>query len=221
MTETAAPERPMLDPTGPSTEAGAPIRQASLWRDAWRRYVRNRGAVVAAAIFLTIVAYALLAPVLSPHDPYKVDFAKAYQTPNSTHLLGTDQFGRDLFTRTALAGRISIGIGFGATIASPTSATSPTIHSPGWMAATIRPPSSGVSGARLNRLRKKPVNASATSRSESRATPAPHTAAAPRLPTIGPAIAIFASAQTSCGICFIVMKAPRNGMNIGALAGIP
>ena len=116
MTETAAPERPTLDPTGASTEAGAPIRQASLWRDAWRRYVKNRGAVVAAVIFLAIVLYALVAPVLSPHDPYKVDFSQAYQTPNSTHLLGTDQFGRDLFTRTALGGRVSIAIGFAATL---------------------------------------------------------------------------------------------------------
>jgi oligopeptide transport system permease protein len=116
VTDIAAPERPTLDPSGPATEAGAPIRQASLWRDAWRRYIRNRGAVVAGVIFLAIVLYALVAPVLSPHDPYKVDFSQAYQTPNATHLLGTDQFGRDLFTRTALGGRVSIAIGFAATL---------------------------------------------------------------------------------------------------------
>jgi oligopeptide transport system permease protein len=115
VTQAAAPERTM-EPAGGATAAGAPIRQANLWRDAWRRYVRNRGAVVAGAIFLAILVYALVAPVLSPHDPYAVDFSNAYQTPNSTHLLGTDQFGRDLFTRTALGGRVSIGIGFAATI---------------------------------------------------------------------------------------------------------
>jgi oligopeptide transport system permease protein len=115
VTNVAAPER-TVEPAGGATAAGAPIRQASLWRDAWRRYVRNRGAVIAGVIFLAIVLYALVAPVLSPHDPYAVDFSNAYQTPNSTHLLGTDQFGRDLFTRTALGGRVSIGIGFAATI---------------------------------------------------------------------------------------------------------
>jgi oligopeptide transport system permease protein len=97
--------------------AGAPIRQSSLWRDAWRRYVRNGGAVVAASVFLLVLCYCLLAPPLSPYDPYRIDFEQAYERPSWSHPLGTDQFGRDLFTRTALGGRISIGIGFGATIA--------------------------------------------------------------------------------------------------------
>ncbi|MBD0337926.1 MAG: ABC transporter permease [Thermoleophilia bacterium] len=99
------------------TAAGAPIRQSSLWRDAWRRYLRNRGAVLAAAVFVLLVLYCLIAPIASPYDPYEVDFSQAYQTPSWAHPLGSDQFGRDLLTRTALGGRISIGIGFGATIA--------------------------------------------------------------------------------------------------------
>jgi oligopeptide transport system permease protein len=98
-------------------DAGAPIRQSSLWQDAWRRYLRNRGAVIAGAVFLLIVVWCILTPVLSPHDPNRVDFADAYQGPSWSHPFGTDQFGRDLFTRAALGGRISIGIGFGATLA--------------------------------------------------------------------------------------------------------
>jgi oligopeptide transport system permease protein len=98
-------------------DAGAPIRQSNLWQDAWRRYVRNRGAIAAGAVFLLILVWCLVTPFVSPHDPNHVDFAKAYQGPSWTHPFGTDQFGRDLFTRAALGGRISIGIGFGATIA--------------------------------------------------------------------------------------------------------
>jgi oligopeptide transport system permease protein len=98
-------------------DAGAPIRQSSLWRDAWHRYLANRAAVVAGALFLVLVLYVVFAPVFSPHDPYAVDFSQAYLPPSSSHPLGTDQFGRDLFTRAALGGRISIGIGFAATIA--------------------------------------------------------------------------------------------------------
>jgi oligopeptide transport system permease protein len=97
--------------------AGAPIRQSSLWRDARRRYLRNRGAVAAGAVFLLVLAYCVLVPIFSPYDPDKVDFPNAYLSPSLSHPFGTDQFGRDLFTRTALGGRISIGIGFGATIA--------------------------------------------------------------------------------------------------------
>jgi oligopeptide transport system permease protein len=97
--------------------AGAAIRQASLWRDAWHRYTRNKGALLAGAIFVLLVLYCLLAPIASPYDPNKVDFSLSNQTPSWDHPLGTDRFGRDMLTRTALGGRISIGIGFAATIA--------------------------------------------------------------------------------------------------------
>jgi oligopeptide transport system permease protein len=97
--------------------AGAPIRQSSLWQDAWRRYLRNRGAVAAGAVFLLMLVWCIVAPLVSPHDPNRVDFTNAYQGPSWSHPFGTDQFGRDLFTRAALGGRISIGIGFGATLA--------------------------------------------------------------------------------------------------------
>ncbi|MDQ3210967.1 MAG: ABC transporter permease, partial [Actinomycetota bacterium] len=50
------------------------------------------------------------------YDPNGVDFSLKNQTPSLRHPLGTDAFGRDLLTRTALGGRISIGIGFAATI---------------------------------------------------------------------------------------------------------
>jgi oligopeptide transport system permease protein len=97
--------------------AGAPIRQSSLWQDAWRRYLRNRAAVAAGAIFVLMLVWCVITPLVSPHDPNRVYYADAYQGPSWSHPFGTDQFGRDLFTRAALGGRISIGIGFGATLA--------------------------------------------------------------------------------------------------------
>jgi oligopeptide transport system permease protein len=100
----------------PVEGAGAPIRQSSLWKDAWRRYIRNRGAVVAGAIFALVLLYCAVWPELSPYDPYKVDFSEARQNPSWQHPLGTDRFGRDMLTRTALGGRVSIEIGFAATL---------------------------------------------------------------------------------------------------------
>jgi oligopeptide transport system permease protein len=101
--------------------AGAPIRQASLWRDAWRRYIRNKGAVTAATVFGLLVGYCIVTPIIMTNilgiDPDKVDFTLSNQNPSMDHLLGTDKFGRDLFLRTALGGRVSILIGFGATVA--------------------------------------------------------------------------------------------------------
>jgi oligopeptide transport system permease protein len=100
----------------PAGAAGEAIRQSSLWRDAWRRYIRNRGAVIAAVVFILVLGYCLIWPVVSPYDPNAVSFAEARQTPSWEHPLGTDRFGRDMLTRTALGGRVSIGIGFAATI---------------------------------------------------------------------------------------------------------
>jgi oligopeptide transport system permease protein len=102
---------------GASPSAGAPIRQSNLWRDAWRRYIRNKGAVVAGAVFLLVLVFCLVWPIVSPYDGNAVEFADAKQNPSLEHPFGTDKFGRDLFTRTAEGGRVSILIGFGATLA--------------------------------------------------------------------------------------------------------
>jgi oligopeptide transport system permease protein len=96
--------------------AGAPIRQSNLWTDAWYRYRRNRAALVAGIVFVALVLFCLVFPLVSPYDPNDVQFQDARQGPSLEHPLGTDTFGRDVLTRTALGGRISIGIGFAATL---------------------------------------------------------------------------------------------------------
>ena len=96
--------------------AGTPIQQSSLWRDAKRRYMRNKAAVVAASIFLIILAYCIIVPIISPYDPDAVNFDERFLPPSLEHPIGTDGFGRDMFTRVALRGRISIAIGFAATL---------------------------------------------------------------------------------------------------------
>jgi oligopeptide transport system permease protein len=98
-------------------EAGAALRQASLWRDAVRRFTHNRAALIAMVAFVIMLAYVVITPWVVSYDPNAVDFSLAYQTPTWAHPFGTDEFGRDLFLRTALGGRISIGIGFAATLA--------------------------------------------------------------------------------------------------------
>jgi oligopeptide transport system permease protein len=107
--------------------AGAPIRQSSLWRDAYRRYLRNKGAVASGVIFVIIVLYCLFIPGfwfipgiwprIFDIDPNQVNFAETRLPPSLEHPFGTDQFGRDLWTRVAKGGQVSIGIGFAATIA--------------------------------------------------------------------------------------------------------
>jgi oligopeptide transport system permease protein len=103
--------------TAEGESAGAPLRRSGLWKDAFIRFTRNRGAVAAAILFGVIVLYCVVIPFISPYDPNEIKFSDAYLPVSLDHPFGTDKFGRDLFTRVAVGGRISIGIGFAGTIA--------------------------------------------------------------------------------------------------------
>jgi oligopeptide transport system permease protein len=113
---TTSGELPLSGPRTFEPVAGAPVRQANLWKDAWYRYIRNRAALAAGAVFVALLAYCLIWPLVSPYDPYAVEFSEARESPSLEHPLGTDNFGRDIMTRAALGGRVSIGIGFAATL---------------------------------------------------------------------------------------------------------
>ena len=99
--------------------AGEAMRRSSLWRDAWRRYLQNKGAVFFGALFLAFTLFCIIWPFVSPYDIENdpVNFQEAWQGPSLKHPLGTDQLGKDLLTKVAMGGRISIAIGIGATLA--------------------------------------------------------------------------------------------------------
>jgi oligopeptide transport system permease protein len=98
-------------------EAGAALQRASLWRDALHRFSKNRGALVAAFAFVIMIGFVYITPWVDSASAYDVDFGKAYLSPSWAHPFGTDDFGRDVFVRTALGGRVSVQIGFAATFA--------------------------------------------------------------------------------------------------------
>ena len=65
--------------------------------------------IVLLFIFVTV---ALFCPFLTPYDPIAVDLASALQPPSKQHLMGTDNFGRDILTRVLYAARVDLKIGF-------------------------------------------------------------------------------------------------------------
>jgi ABC-type dipeptide/oligopeptide/nickel transport system permease subunit len=69
-----------------------------------------RRTLLAAAVFALIVAICIVWPLVSPYDANEVDFAVSKQGPSFAHPLGTDQFGRDLLTRTAAGGATTLAI---------------------------------------------------------------------------------------------------------------
>jgi peptide/nickel transport system permease protein len=74
-------------------------------------FLRHRGAVAAAVVLLLMGFGALFAPILLPTDPTAMNLTDASQSPNLHHLMGTDQFGRDIFTRVLYGGRITLTMG--------------------------------------------------------------------------------------------------------------
>jgi ABC-type dipeptide/oligopeptide/nickel transport system permease subunit len=84
----------------------------SLWRDAARRFARNRLSMIALVVVVILIFMALFAEVLAPEGyDYQV-LDKAWQFPSWEHPMGTDPFGRDVLTRIIYGARISLAVGF-------------------------------------------------------------------------------------------------------------
>lgn len=83
---------------------------------AWRRFRRHRAALFGLTLLALLVASALLAPWVSPYGMRTQDLSNILQAPSLAHPLGTDELGRDLLTRLLWGGRISLSIGFLATV---------------------------------------------------------------------------------------------------------
>ncbi|MBO8142417.1 MAG: ABC transporter permease [Firmicutes bacterium] len=77
----------------------------------WRRYRRNKPAVVGLVIVALLTALAILAPVLTPHDPQEQKLSAVLQLPSREHPLGTDHLGRDIAARLLYGARYSLAIG--------------------------------------------------------------------------------------------------------------
>ncbi len=82
----------------------------SFWARTWSRLKKDRRAVIGAAVVGTVSLCALLAPALSPYSEGFQDAAALLQGPSWTHLLGTDQLGRDLLSRTLYGARVSMAV---------------------------------------------------------------------------------------------------------------
>lgn len=108
MTDPVPPQDPALTPSEGANQ-DAPAR--SQWRDVWYQFRRHRGAMVALAVFLGIVLFVSIGPLLWTIDPTYVDYRARNQGFSMAHPLGTDQLGRDLLARMMAGGQVSIAVG--------------------------------------------------------------------------------------------------------------
>jgi peptide/nickel transport system permease protein len=111
-----------VEPTG--AEPTRAIQGRTPWQLAWARLRRDKVAIIAATIILLIISMAIFAPVLTAwfgSDPSRTNTNTGLDSdglplgPSAEHLLGTDQLGRDIFSRAVYGARVSLQVGLIAT----------------------------------------------------------------------------------------------------------
>ena len=86
-------------------------RAQSYWAVSWNIFKKNKLGMVCLGVVLLLVAIAILAPIISPYDPDAQELTNMLQAPGGAHLLGTDEFGRDILSRVIYGCRISLSVG--------------------------------------------------------------------------------------------------------------
>lgn len=92
-------------------EASDELVKETFWQDVFRSLRKDRMAIVGGIVILLFVLMALLAPLISPHDPYEVNLDRQFLKPSMENWLGTDMFGRDVLSRILYGSQISLLIG--------------------------------------------------------------------------------------------------------------
>lgn len=82
----------------------------------WRVLVSRRSVMIGVIVFAIIAGAALLAPWISPYDPFKLSIANRLKPPSERFWFGTDEFGYDIFSRVIYGGRLSLLVGLGVVV---------------------------------------------------------------------------------------------------------
>jgi peptide/nickel transport system permease protein len=90
------------------TAAAVPVERPV----ARRRSFRHPTLIIGGTLTLFLIVVAVFAPEIAPYDPIKQDLAATLANPSSHHLLGTDQLGRDTFSRLVFGARVDLKVGF-------------------------------------------------------------------------------------------------------------
>ena len=85
---------------------------SSPWKKAWQSFCYNKLAVIGLGIVIFFVILAILAPLIAPYGFREQELSKRLLAPSSEHFFGTDDFGRDIFSRIVYGARISLWVGF-------------------------------------------------------------------------------------------------------------
>jgi len=102
---------PDSDVTTPDAAVPVSRRRSGGFADVWRRYRRNRLAVVGLVIVVGLAVVAVLEPVITPYDPFEQNLLNTTAPPSADHWFGTDVLGRDLYSGIVYGTRLAMLVG--------------------------------------------------------------------------------------------------------------
>ncbi len=109
-------ESEVLIATSPPFSEALPEKGISYWKDAWIRLRTNRPAIFGLTVLVIMIGSAIIVPFFSPHTYYETHLPLKNNAPSASFWFGTDELGRDLFTRIWWGARISLFVGIAAAI---------------------------------------------------------------------------------------------------------
>ena len=89
---------------------------SSYYKDSFKRLKKNKMAMFCAIVVIALIVIAIFAPQIAPYDPNAQDYMAVLQEPGEEHLLGTDEYGRDILSRIIFGTRVSLSVGIVAQI---------------------------------------------------------------------------------------------------------
>lgn len=92
-------------------DSQAPVKKIGLVRETWKSLKKNRLALVGLGLIVLITFAVVFADFIAPYGIDDQDLLARFQSPSKEHLFGTDNFGRDIFSRVLYGGRVSLAIG--------------------------------------------------------------------------------------------------------------
>lgn len=87
------------------------MKKKNFYSESFQRFCKNKVAVVSALILVSLIVICFIAPLITSYDPEKQVLSERLLSPSLKHWWGTDQYGRDIFTRCVYGCRVSLSVG--------------------------------------------------------------------------------------------------------------
>lgn len=104
--------------TSPTTVQNSQVqktqRKYSPLKEFWKSFKKQKAALLASIFIGLLIVIAIIGPYIAPYDPFEPNYDALLEGPSASHLAGTDEYGRDIFSRLIVGAKISLMVSFSA-----------------------------------------------------------------------------------------------------------